>query len=669
MGTLKKFTIKKIQHKLVGILIATVVIVGVVISFFSVGVTRVSTIKAISQNAIETAKVAALAAQNMIATYTSVVAEIGSNDILTDSQTPIETKKDFLDARVKAYYMRSGGYTDIHGIDWVNGVDLSQEVYFQKAIQGQSYITTPYLSSNQQDTYLIVSAPIQKDGVISGIVYFRCDTYILQSIVESINVGESKEADSYILDHEGNVIANMDQALVIAKQNRITDAAASADKDLQELAKIEQTMIQGKTGFGEYQYADGRQYLQSYAPIPGTDGWSIAVRIDMEEFLHPAKIGNLLLIFAVGFLILIGAVIAVFIGRSMGRPIAACAARLHQLTEGDLHNETPVVKRQDEVGILSDSIQQMVNGLAYMIDDVGDALTQMAQGDLTALNQTANYPGDFEQLKTQVEIIHHKFEETIGSIVAAARQVSVGAEQVAAASNELVSGSLHQTATIQSLTTQVSDLTQRIEKTAGDAQNANDSSHMAKEMLEDGMRSMDELVEAVQEIEQNANEIFKILKAIDDIAFQTNILSLNAAVEAARAGTAGKGFAVVADEVRNLAAKSAESAKSSAALIHRSVEATHRGTALAAQTAQVLQKVMTGAGEVAEHIDHISEEAQRQAQSIQEINTHIAQISDVVQSSSSASEQSAATAEELSGQAELMNKLVGKFRLENSPDL
>lgn len=665
-----KFTIKKIQHKLVAILVAMVMVAAVVTGFLGVGITRISTIKAISRNAVETAKVAAIAAQNTIQTYTAVVSEIGSNDILTDPQIPLEQKKAFLDDRVQTYYMRSGGYTDIHGIDPINGVNLSQEVYFQEAIKGKAYITTPYIAPNQQDTYLIISAPIDKDGVISGIVYFRCDTDILQSIVSNIDVGESEQADSYILDKEGTLIAYPDESLVIAKTNITAKAAANPkDKNLQDLAKIEQAMVRGETGFGEYRYADGNHYTQSYAPIPGTDGWSFAVTIDMAEFLHPAQIGGLIQLITVVILLIAGSLIAVWVGRSMGRPIAACADRLHQLSEGDLHSETPIAKGQDEVRILSDSIARMVEGLAHMIDDVSNVLTQMAQGDLVTLEQTAAYPGDFEQLKTQIEIIHQQFRETIGSIVHAAQQVATGAEQVAAASGELAGGSTQQAETIRLLTAQVSDLTEQISTTAKDAQNANDSSRMAHGMLTDGITYMNKLVESVEEIEQNADEIFKILKAIDDIAFQTNILSLNAAVEAARAGTAGKGFAVVADEVRNLAAKSAESAKSSAQLINRSVEATHRGAELAKQTAQALQKVMCGAGEVAEYIDHISDEAQRQAQSIQDINTNIVQISDVVQSNSSASEQSAATAEELSGQAELMKRLVEKFRLENSSDL
>ncbi len=667
---MKKLTIKKIQHKFVAILIATVVVAAVVTGLLGVGITRVSTIKAINHNAVETAKVAALAAQNTIETYTGIVAEIGSNDILTDPQVPVEQKKDLIDDRVRTYYMRSGGYTDINGIDPINGVNLSQEVYFQQAIQGKPYMTTPYIAPNQQNSYLVVAAPIDKDGVISGIVYFRCDTNLLQSIVENIDVGDSEQADSYILDKEGTLIAYPDETLVFAKKNIISETAASPKaKSSQELAKIEQAMIRGETGVGEYKHADGNHYMQSYAPIEGTDGWSFAVTIDMAEFLRPALIGGLIQLIVVIILLIIGTLVAVFIGRSMSRPIAQCSERLHQLTQGDLHNETPTVKGQDEVRVLSDSIGQMVDGLANIIDDVSGVLTKMAQGDLATLNQTANYPGDFERLKTQIEIIHQQFRETIGSIVHAAQQVATGAEQVAAASGELASGSTHQTATIQLLTTEVSDLTEQIGTTAKDAQDANDRSRMAQGMLVDGIQSMDKLVEAVQEIERNADEIFKILKAIDDIAFQTNILSLNAAVEAARAGTAGKGFAVVADEVRNLAAKSAESAKTSALLINRSVEATHRGAELAQQTAQALQKVMSGAGEVAEYIDHISEEAQRQAQSIQDINTHITQISDVVQSNSAASEQSAETAEELSGQAELMKKLVGKFRLENSSNL
>ena len=665
-----KLTIKKIQYKLVAVLSATVIIAAVAVGKLGIDITEISTIKAISRTAVETAEVAAVAAQNTISTYTGVIQEIGRDDILTSPQTPIETKKAFLDERVKAYYMRSGGYADIHGVDPVNEVNLSQEVYFQKAIQGETYVTDPYIIPDKQDAYIVIAAPIQKNGVISGVVYFRCDTHILQSIVKDIDVGESEQADSYILSRDGTVIANPDKSLVIAKENIIAKAKASPkDKDLQDLAKIEQAMIRGETGFGQYKYADGNHYMQSYAPIPGTDGWSVAVTIDMAEFLQPAKLGGWIQMAVILLLVIIGMAIAVWVGRSMSRPIAECADRLHRLAEGDLHSTTPVVKGQDEVHMLSDSIESMVNDLAHMIDDVSCVLTQMAQGDLAALSQTANYPGDFEQLKTQIEIIHQQFRTTIGSIVHAAQQVATGADQVAAASGELASGSTQQAETIRLLTAQVSDLTEQIGTTAKDAQEANDSSHAAQGMLTDGIAHMNKLVESVQEIEQNAEEIFKILKVIDDIAFQTNILSLNAAVEAARAGTAGKGFAVVADEVRNLAAKSAESAKSSAQLINRSVEATHQGAKLAKQTAQVLQEVMSGAGQVAEYINHISEEAQRQAQSIQDINSNIVQISAVVQSNSSASEQSAEAAEELAGQAEIMKTLVGKFRLEKSSDL
>lgn len=665
-----KITIKKIQHKLVAILTLTVIIAAVAIGKLGIDITKISTVKAISRTAIETAEVAAVAAQNTIATYTGVIQEIGRDDTLTNPQNSIETKKAFLDERVKAYYMRSGGYADIHGIDPINEVNLSQETYFQKAIQGETYVTDPYVIPDKQDAYIVISAPIQKNGVISGVVYFRCDTDILQSIVKDIDVGESEQADSYILSRDGTVIANPDKSLVIAKENIIAKAKASPkDKDLQDLAKIEQAMIRGETGFGQYKFEDGNQYMQSYAPIPGTDGWSVAVTIDAAEFLRPAKLGGWIQMAVILLMVIAGTVIAVWIGRSMSRPIAECADRLHRLSEGDLHSATPVVRGQDEVRMLSDSIESMVNDLAHMIDDVSGTLTQMAQGDLADLNQTANYLGDFEHLKTQIEIIHQQFRTTIGSIVHAAQQVATGADQVAAASGELASGSTQQAETIRLLTEQVSDLTEQIGTTAKDAQDANDSSHTAQGMLTDGIAHMNKLVESVQEIERNAEEIFKILKAIDDIAFQTNILSLNAAVEAARAGAAGKGFAVVADEVRNLAAKSAESAKSSAQLINRSVEATHRGAKLAKQTAQVLQEVMSGAGQVAEYINHISEEAQRQAQSIQDINTNITQISYVVQSNSSASEQSAEAAEELAGQAEIMKTLVGKFRLEKSSDL
>jgi methyl-accepting chemotaxis protein len=175
--------------------------------------------------------------------------------------------------------------------------------------------------------------------------------------------------------------------------------------------------------------------------------------------------------------------------------------------------------------------------------------------------------------------------------------------------------------------------------------------------------SMQNLSGAMDEIRVSSGEIGKIIKVIEDIAFQTNILALNAAIEAARAGESGKGFAVVAGEVRNLAAKSAEAAKNTTALIRGSMTAVEKGTDILNETVDSMMRVLEDSAKAVDYVDSISASASKEADAVAAVTREFSKISAVVQNNSATAEESAASSEELSHQAQRLSELVQRFRL------
>lgn len=655
---------KKIHTKIMILIILATLGVSVVNVALSTAISRRSTLTAIEQTLTETTDLAALAAQNMISTYTLTIAEIASSPILTSSEASDSEKQAFLQSKVDTYYMRFGGFADTRGKDAVHGTDISGEPFFQAALQGNSYLSTPYIDGN--DRYLVVSAPMTADGAVHGVVYFQCDTNLLQSIIDEIQIGEN--GDAYILDKEGTTIAALETEEVLNQENLVREMASHPDdKYIQELGAIEQKMIAGERGVGTYTYpGDNADYIQGYAPISGTDGWSVGVTISEDEFLRYAYLGNNIQLIVGVVLCILVVLISAPVCRSFTGPIVKCANRLHALSQGDLKSPLPRVAARDETRILSDSTAQLVETFRAMLAEMSSILSSIANGDLTADSPQADYPGDFLALRDDLETINGKLNRTLEGIAEATAHVSNGSAQVASSATALSQGSTEQASAVVQLSATLSDMDKDAQNTAHLSEQTKSAVDGAQAQLIESNRNIEDLNRAMELITATSNEIKHIIDTIEDIAFQTNILALNASVEAARAGEAGKGFAVVANEVRELASKSDQAAKATMDLIRRSIEAVNNGgTAVASVTASV-SRVVELAGAAAEQMDLMAEAVERQTGSIDQVNQAVSQISEVVQSNSATAEESAATSEELSNQAATLKHLVGAFTLRRS---
>jgi len=218
------------------------------------------------------------------------------------------------------------------------------------------------------------------------------------------------------------------------------------------------------------------------------------------------------------------------------------------------------------------------------------------------------------------------------------------------------------------LSSSIADIAQKTKENAGIAEQAANLAHSIMSSAEKGGVQMAEMQQAVKEINQASQAIGKIIKTIDDIAFQTNILALNAAVEAARAGQHGKGFAVVAEEVRNLAAKSANAAKETGAMIQNSMDKATLGVRIADETTASFAQIATGISESNQLVERIADSLDEQSAGIAQINTGIDQVANVVQQNSATAQEAAAASVQMNGQSTLLLDLIAQFQLKNEDD-
>jgi methyl-accepting chemotaxis protein len=313
-------------------------------------------------------------------------------------------------------------------------------------------------------------------------------------------------------------------------------------------------------------------------------------------------------------------------------------------------------QNRDELG----ECLKATNGFIERINEQMALLEKVADGDLTVKPQSLS---ETDKIGKSLQRTVTGLCEIFGDINESTHQVSDGSRQVAEGAQSLAQGSTEQAASVEELSATINDIEQKTRENAGLAEKAASLANNIKGSAEKGSSQMDEMVAAVNEINQASQNISKVIKVIDDIAFQTNILALNAAVEAARAGQHGKGFAVVAEEVRNLAAKSAEAAKDTGGLIASSMEKAELGARIAKDTADSLGEIVDGIGESSQLVSEISSSSREQSEAISQITMSLDQVSNVIQQTSATAEQSAAASEEMSGQSDVLRELVARFRL------
>ncbi len=542
-------------------------------------------------------------------------------------------------------FLQSDGLTneedwDITGRSWYSCIETKQTI-----------LTEPYVDSTNGKMVLSAAAPVYDDvtGDILGAVGMDITLDQMTKLMSEYKIGRKGyilllSGDGMIVYHPQNDMIQQNIKDINISENAVKAAASSKNVFLR-------FKTDGTPKYGFLQHAGDTGYIV-LSSLPSSEYYATLF----------AMVLALILIFAGGI-----ALIAFSIRKSsasLTRPIMDLNHTAQQLAAGDL-DVTLHITSQDEIGELGQSIQKTVSRLKeyiVYIDETAEVLSQVADGNLN-ISLKNDYAGEFQKIKTALLNISDSMNQVMVGINESSQHVSVGASELASASQILAEGAEQQAASIEQLTATTATVAEQVDNSRREAEASAKATEQAAAVIEENQEKMKQMMNAMDKIHETSQQVVGIIQTIEDIASQTNLLSLNASIEAARAGEAGKGFAVVADEIGKLALESSEAANTTKELIGISMEEIRKGNAIADSAMESLKESVSAIGNVNKMIKETADSAVAQAENMNQLRMGIEEIAHGIQDNSAASQETSATSQELASQAEMLNQMVQKFEL------
>ncbi len=509
-------------------------------------------------------------------------------------------------------------------------------------------LTTDSSTIVQKNLGITMGMPV-KDGEETALYVVGVYKYdALDDVIGSINLG--KHGMAYMVNREGVVTAHPDETHAL-EQNTLEQVSGGNAEALDGVTT-------GETGAAEF-LVDGQNILAAFSPVRGTQ-WSLVIQIPKSDYNSKIYGAMLVAVLATLAVLVVSMLLVLQLARSISRPVKSVTGRMLALSEGDLHTEVEHARSKDELEVLTETLDDTVQSVNRYISDIRQVLTQVADGNLRVKPQV-DYKGDFALIRASLGTILQSMNETIAGFRSAAVRLAGMAEELKEQSGQLHHASLEQNQSTEELVCEVSNVKERIAKVSEHSGQTRTKTEEIVQCVQEANERMTSLSGAMDNISANAQEITKIAKAIEDIAFQTNILSINASVEAARAGMAGKGFAVVAEEVRQLASRSAEAAKHATEMVGSTRSIIETGVKLTAATAGSLADISNVSDQIGEFTDHLVIAVQGQEEALAIMEEKIGTISSIADRNLQNAEGTEQSSGLLAREAEALSAQVEKF--------
>ena len=570
----------------------------------------------------------------------------------SDASATAENRRALLEEAAEIYELYTIALYDLNGqlVQGIEGAPENLDSSFFSLLKETDNLTTDASTIFQGRLGITMGMPVKENGetILYVMGVYKYD--ILNDVISSINLGKSGRA--FMVNQEGLVTGHPDQSLALNKSSLIELSGGNGE--------AVERVTTGETGATEFP-VNGEKMLVAFSPIRGTQ-WSLVIQIPKSDYSHFINGAMLISILATLAGLLISMLLILRFARSISYPVKCVTDRMVALSNGDLHTDVLHVNTQDELEVMTQTLDATLVSINRYISDIQQVLSHVADGDLRTGPQV-DYKGDFELIRGSLHIITRSMNETLLGFRSAADRLTAMAEQLNGQSVQLHQASLEQNRSTEELVFEVTHVKEQLADVAKSSSQTRSQTEEISRRIQSANEQMSSLSNAMDDISDNARQITKIAKDIEDIAFQTNILSLNASVEAARAGAAGKGFAVVANEVKQLAAKSAEAAQSATEMVNNTKAIIQTGVVLTADTAGSLHAISDVSGQINTISDQLAAAVQGQELALTVMEERIATISAIADRNLQNAGETEQSSGSLAKEAEALQSQVQKFIL------